>query len=198
MHFSFGPSVTKPSYLSLAGWCYTFRIISIMTRSFKALVDNKKKKRLRFKQFCNPCKSSLFWNTFMWINSNDHFKLNRTKKEQYNSRRIDGNRKNFPCALENSATNSVSWFLIEKKKESEKNSLSTGANQISQKTWVGWKHVSYVLFCECRMKHFNLLIKKTLYFRFHFLYTAGEPLFQKHWSTRWVSKSLKWLKKKWN
>lgn len=31
--------------------------------------------------------------------------------------------------------------------------------------------------------------------RFHFLFTAGDPSLQNDWSTKWVFKSLKWLKK---
>ena len=41
--------------------------------------SKQQKKQRRLKQFCNPCKSSLFLK-YVWINSNDHFKLNRIKK----------------------------------------------------------------------------------------------------------------------
>lgn len=118
VHAFFFWSFSNKAFLFVACWLmlYISNYKHYDTLFQSSCRQQQKKKRLRFKQFCNPCKSSLFWNTFMWINSNDHFKLNRTKKEQYNSRRIDGNRKNFPCALENSATNSVSWFLMEKKK----------------------------------------------------------------------------------
>lgn len=135
----------------------------------------------------------------MWINSNGHFKLNRIKKEQFNSRRIDGNRKIFPCALENSAINSASWFLTEKKKKVRKIHCLLGRIKSHRKhEWIKKMYRMYYFVND----EWNILIcwswRRFITLRFHFLYTAGDPLFQKHWSTKWVSKSLKWLKKKWN
>ena len=61
-----------------------------------------------------------------------------------------------------------------------------------------WVENMYRMSCFVNVE-WNILIcwsrRLFITLRFHFLSTAGEPLFQKHWSTKWVSKSLKWLKK---